>query len=103
MDLIATALLGLLALAAAGAVLFTSPFLVMASDSAGEKPRTAMLALAFLITWGGVAAGLVGAGVGIFRAARHHATMWIWPALGIAVIGASFALGGWLATKVVRG
>lgn len=102
MDLIATVLLSLLGTAAAAAVVFTSPFLVMATDSAGDKPRTGFLGLAFAVTFGGVAVGVLGAGIGVFRAARHDTTMWIWPAMGLAVIGLCFVLGGWLATKVVR-
>lgn len=102
MDLVATVLLSLVCLAAAGAVLFTSPFLVMATDSAGDKPRLSYLGLAFAVTLGGVALGVIGSGIGIVRAARHDTAMWIWPAMGTALIGACFLLGGWLATKVAR-
>lgn len=102
MDLIATVLLGLGLLAAAGAALFMSPFLVMATDSAGDNPRTAMLVAAYAVTWGGTAAGVLGALAGLIRAAGREQPMWIWPALGIAVIGVSFAVGVALATKVVR-
>ncbi|MCW1957798.1 MAG: hypothetical protein KIH64_004475 [Mycobacterium sp.] len=99
MDLIATVLLSLLGLAAAAAVLFTSPFLVMATDSADGKPRMSALGSAFAVTWGGAAVGVIGPGIGIFRAARHGTAMWIWPAMGIALIGACFTLGAWLASK----
>lgn len=102
LDTIATVVLSLALLAAAGAALFMSPFLVMATDSAGDKPRTGMLGWAFVVTWGGVAAGVIGAAVGVLRSVRSDTTMWWWPALGIAVVGASFALGGLLATRVVR-
>ena len=102
MDVIATVLLALLGLGAAAGVLFTSPFMVMATDAADRKPRTSLLGLAFAVTWGGVGVGVIGAAVGIFRAARDDTPMWIWPALGIALIGGCFGLGAWLATKVVR-
>ena len=102
MDVVATVLLSLIALAAAAAVLFTSPFLVMAADAADRKPRMSVLGAAFAVTWSGVAVGVIGAAFGIVRAARHDTVMWIWPAMGIALIGVCFALGAWLATKVVR-
>lgn len=102
MDLIVTVLLSLLCLGAAGAVLFASPFLLMSTDSAGENADLKPLGRAYTVTWGGVAVGVLGAAIGIFRAARHQSTMWIWPALGLLVIGACFAAGGWLATRVAR-
>ena len=102
MDVIATVLLSLLALGVAAAVLFASPFLLMATDSAAEKADLKPLGRAYAVTWGGVAVGLLGGAVGIFRAARLDTTMWIWPALAIAVIGGCFAVGGRLATRVAR-
>ncbi len=102
MDVVATVMLSLVALAAAAAVLFTSPFLMMATDAADRKPRMSALGLAFALTWGGVAVGMIGAAIGIVRAARQDTAMWIWPTMAIALIGVCFALGAWLATKVVR-
>lgn len=105
MDTFATAVLSLLAVVAAGGALIMSPFLVMATDSAGatgDKPRFAALWWAFAIIWGGVAAAVIGAAFGIVKAAHRHTTMWVWPAGAIALIGGCFALGVFLATKVVR-
>lgn len=102
MDLIATVLLGLLVLGAAAAVLFASPFLLMATDSADERADLKPLGRGYAVTWGGVALGILVSALGVFRAARHDATMWIWPALGLVVIGVCFAIGGWLVTRVAR-
>ncbi len=108
MDAFATVVLSLLAVVAAGGALIMSPLLVMATDSAGsdgpdgDKPRFAALWWAFAIIWGGVATAVIGAAFGIVKAAHRHATMWVWPAGAIALIGGCFALGVFLATKVVR-
>ncbi|MCB0932029.1 MAG: hypothetical protein KDB71_09050 [Mycobacterium sp.] len=101
-DVLATAALSILALLAAGAAVFSSPFLLMATDSAGEKPRLSALWWAYAVIGTAVALGLIGAIVGIIEAARHHATMWPWPAAGLAVIALGYGLGVFLATKVVR-
>jgi hypothetical protein len=101
-DVVATAVLGILTLLAAGAALFASPFLLMATDSAGENPDLKPLGWAYVATWGGVIAGVVGAAVGVFLAARADRPMWIWPALGVVVIGSGFAIGGLLAIKTGR-
>ena len=69
---------------------------------AGEKPRLSALWWAYAVIGTAVALGLIGAIVGIIEAARHHATMWPWPAAGLAVIALGYGLGVFLATKVVR-
>ncbi len=102
MDVLATGALGLLLLAAGAAALFMSPFLVMATDSAGEKAKVGLMGWAFAVTWGGAAIGVLGAIAGVIWAARHHGPMWVWPAVGIAVVGVSFALGALLATRVAK-
>ena len=94
--------LGIGVLTAAGAALFTSPFLLMATDSAGEDADLKPLGRAYLVTWGAVAAGVIGAALGVYRAVRGGHLMWIWPALGILVIGAGFAAGGLLAIRTAR-
>lgn len=102
MDVLATVALGLACLLAAGGALFASPFLLMATDSAGEKADLKPLGWAYVVTWGGVALGVTGAALGVYRAARHSQTMWVWPALGIVVIGAAFGIGGLLAVRAGR-
>ena len=101
-DVLATGVLGLLLLVAGGAALFMSPFLVMATDSAGEKSRLGLMGWAFAATWGGAALGVLGGIIGIVRAARHGGLMWIWPVVGIAVVGVSFVLGALLATQAAK-
>lgn len=101
-DLVATVALSVLLLAAAGAALFTSPFLLMTTDSADENSDLKPLGRAYVFVWGAVAAGIVGAALGVYRAARHGGLMWIWPALGVAVIGAGFVAGGLLAVRAAR-
>ena len=102
MDVLATAVLGLLTLGAGTAALFMSPFLMMATDSADQNAKVGFLGWAYAVTWGGTALGLIGTAVAVFRAAHRHATMWFWPALGIVVIGVCFAIGALLATKVAN-
>ena len=102
-DTVATAVLGALAvLAAAGAVL-VSPFFVMATDSCGsDNCDMSRITLAYVVTWGGVALAAAIAVLGIVRAARRHRTMWHWPAVALAMVAVSFALGAYLATSVTR-
>ena len=69
-DVLATAALSILALLAAGAAVFSSAFLLMATDSAGEKPRLSALWWAYAVIGTAVALGLIGAIVGIIEAAR---------------------------------
>ena len=101
-DVVATVALSVLLLVAAGAALFTSPFLLMATDSADVNADLKPLGWAYVFVWGGVVVGIVGAALGVYRAARYGGLMWIWPALGVAVIGAGFVAGGLLAVRTGR-
>ncbi|MGI9124064.1 MAG: hypothetical protein ACR2JM_04850 [Mycobacterium sp.] len=102
-DVVATVVLALVTLVAGSTALFMSPFLVMATDSADENARPGLMGWAFAVTWGGAAVGVIGSAVGIVMAQHRGALMWIWPLLGLVIIGASFALGAVLATKVAKG
>lgn len=102
MDTAITAVLSLLTLVAAGAALFMSPFLIMATDSSGEKPKLASLWWAFAVIWGGTAAAVIAAAVGVVKAARRHTSMWIWPSGAIVLIGVCFGIGVLLAGRVTR-
>ena len=100
-DTIATAVLGALAvLAGAGSVLF-SPFFVMATDSCGaDNCDMSRITMAYVVTWGGVVLAAVIGVLGIVRAARRHSAMWPWPAIALAMVAGSFAIGAYLATSV---
>ena len=101
-DVLATGVLVLVLAAAGAAALFMSPFLVMATDSAGERSKLGLMGWAFAVTWGGAVVGVLGGVIGIVRAARSDGLMWIWPAAGIVVVGVCFGLGALLATNVAK-
>ena len=68
-DTVATVVLSLLALGAAGVALFSSPFLVMATDSAGGKPNLKPLGWAYAVIGTAVLAVIVvGYAPGVFLA-----------------------------------
>lgn len=91
-----------LAVLAALASVGFSPFFVMATDACGpDNCDESKLTWAYVVTWGGVAVAVVVALAGLVRAARRGTTMWIWPALALVVVGATFACGFALATSVL--
>lgn len=100
-DTVATLVLGVLAvLAAAGSVVFSS-FFVMATDPCGPgQCDMSKLALAYAITWGGAAAAVIGAAVGVVVATRRAKPRWIWPALALVVVIAALAIGSGVASTV---
>ena len=106
LDVVVTVLLSLLTLGAGAAALFSSPFLLMVTDSAGDsaenKPNLKPLGWAYAFIYTAVAAGVLVAAVGIVKAARHHTTMWHWPAAGLAIVAVGYGLGLFLASRVVR-
>ncbi len=102
MDVLATVVSAIVVVLAAAAALFLSPFLLMATDSADQNADLRPLGWAYAVNWGGVAVGVVGAAPGVHRAVRHGGVMWIWPVLGIVVIGAGFAVAGLLAMRAAR-
>lgn len=92
----------LAALAALSSVGF-SLFFVMATDSCDpDTCKGSRLAFAYIVTWGGVVGAAVLAVVGMVAAERHGKVLWIWPALALVVVAATFAGGVALATSVAR-
>lgn len=92
----------LAALAALSSVGF-SLFFVMATDSCDpDTCKGSRLAFAYIVTWGGVVGAAVLAVVGMVAAERRGKVLWIWPALALVVVAATFAGGAALATSVAR-
>lgn len=58
--------------------------------------------MAYGLTWGGIAVAIIGAIVGMVSANRRGTVLWIWPALAVVLIGATFAGGAAVAASVVR-
>ena len=78
-------------------------FFVMATDSCGPNDcHESRLWMAYVLTWGGIAVAVVGAIVGMVRAAQRGTALWIWPLLAVVVIGLTWAGGAALATSVAR-
>jgi len=103
-EVIATVALGALAAAAAACSLAVSPFFVMATDSCGpDDCNLTNLTLAYVLTWGGVAAGALIGVVGVVVAWRRNRRAWVWPAAALAVVVVGFALGALLAMSVTAG
>ncbi len=90
-------LAGLAALASVG----MSPFFVMATDPCAARAcDESKLTWAYLLTWGGVGVAVVVAVVGMRMAKRRGTAMWIWPALALVLVVATFAGGFALAASV---
>ena len=84
--------------------LFFSPFFVMATDSCGHDDcRDALVTWAYAVTWGGVAVAAVVAVVGMIVAARRRTAMWVWPALALLLVVATFVGGAVLASSAAPG
>jgi hypothetical protein len=98
-----TVLLSVLAGLAALASVGMSPFFVMAADSCGvNNCDESRMTWAFALTWGGVALAVLVAVVGMVRAARRGSPTWVWPALALVLVIATFFGGFALAASVVR-
>lgn len=80
--------------------LFFSPFFVMATDSCGhDNCRDSLVTWAWVVTWGGAGLAAVVAVGGMIAAARRRTTMWVWPALSLALVVAAFIIGAVLASS----
>ena len=89
-------------IAAFGSFAF-SWFFVMATDSCGPNDcHESRLWMAYALTWGGIVVAVVGAIVGMVRAAQRGTALWIWPLLAVVVIGLTWAGGASLATSVAN-
>lgn len=99
-DRIAAVVVSALALLAALASLFFSPFFVMTTDACGHDDcRDWLVTWAYAVTWGGVALAAVVAVLGMIAAARRGTTMWVWPALALVLVVATFLIGAQLASS----
>jgi len=99
-DRVATVVLATLTVMATLVSLFFSPFFVMATDSCGhDNCRDSMVTWAYAVTWGGVGIAAVVAVVGMIAAARRKTAMWVWPALALLLVVATFVIGAQLASS----
>jgi uncharacterized BrkB/YihY/UPF0761 family membrane protein len=98
-DRVASVIAAALALLAAAASLFFSPFFVMTTDACGHDDcRDPLVTWAYVVTWTGVGlAAVVGIG-GMLLAARRRTVMWVWPALALLLVVATFVIGAQLAS-----
>ncbi len=84
--------------------LFVSPFFVMATDSCGhDNCRDPLVTWAYAVTWGGAGVAAVVAVVGMIAAARLRTTMWVWPAIALLLVVATFVIGAQLASSAAPG
>jgi hypothetical protein len=92
---VATGALSAVAIVAGCGSFYLSMLFAMASDacSTSKCGGDGVLGLAYLITWGGVAAAMWLTFSGIGRASRHGRATWLWPAAGLLLIIATFIAG----------
>lgn len=103
-DRVASIVLSLLTALATAVSLFFSPFFVMATDSCGHNNcRDSLVTWAYVVTWGGVALGVVVAVAGMITAARRRTAMWVWPALALLLVVVTFVIGAQLASSAAPG
>jgi len=73
-----------------------SGFAVMATDGCGGTPERCdygLINTSYVITWGGIAAALLIAVIGIAIAAAKRTPMYIWPSVGLAIFVAATVIG----------
>ncbi len=103
-DRIATVVLATVTVLATLTSLFFSPFFVMATDSCGhDNCRDSLVTWAWVVTWGGAAVAAVVAVGGMIASARRRTTMWVWPALALLLVVATFLIGAVLASSAAPG
>jgi len=90
-DGIATALLWAALLAGAGYMLIIAPFMVMAIDAcAYQDCREHLAGYGVYAAWGGTVIALLVTCVGTLIAViKERSGLWVWPLLGLALMGAS--------------
>lgn len=98
-DRLASVVASVLAVLTAAASLFISPFFAMTTDACGHANcRDPLVMWAYAVTWGGVGLAAVVGVAGMITAARRRTVMWIWPALALLMVVASFVIGAQLAS-----
>lgn len=103
-DRLASVIASLLAVLAGLSSLFFSPFFVMSTDACGhDNCRDSLVLWAYAVTWGGLGLALLVAALGMIRAARRHTTMWVWPAVALLLVVATFVIGSQLASAAAPG
>ena len=105
-DLVLTPLFGIGLLLACAAGFVYSGFAAMATDGCGGTPERCdygLINTAYVVAWGGIAAALLVAVVGIVIAAVRRGTMFIWPLVGGVIFVAGMVGGGFLLNAGVGG
>lgn len=105
-DLVLTpVLLVTLLLACAGGSVY-SGFAVMATDGCGGTPERCdygLINTSYVLTWGGIAAALLIAVVGLAVAAAKRTPMFVWPSVGLAVFVSAMVIGAFMLNAGVGG
>ncbi|MCV7258379.1 hypothetical protein [Mycobacterium shimoidei] len=101
-DIIVTILMSIVAAMAALGSLWYSLLFTMATDSCGTQCNDAVLGLAYLVTWGGIAIAVTGGTAGIIISARRGRVMWIWPTLALGLVVLALVGGAWLSSIVMH-
>ena len=103
-DRVASIVISVLAVVAGRVSAFFSPFFVMATDSCGHDDcRDSMVTWAYVVTWGGLGLAAVVGVIGMIVAARRKTAMWVWPALALVLVVATFVIGAQLASSAAPG
>ena len=103
-DRLATIVMAALGALAALVSLFVSPFFGMTTNACDPNDCDgSTIAWAYGVTWGGVVVAAVVAVGGMVYAARRKTLMWIWPALALVLVVATFILGSQLASSAAPG
>ena len=103
-DRVASIVMSVLAVAAGLVSAFFSPFFVMATDSCGHDDcRDSLIGWAYAVTWGGLGLAAIVGVAGIVVAARRKTAMWVWPALALVLVVATFVIGAQLASSAAPG
>lgn len=92
-DATATVVLVVVTLLAAVASFAFSGYFEITTDNCGRNCGMPWVALAYLVTWGGLVVAVLMAALGIAFAVRRARPMWIWPALATTMVFGSFAAG----------
>jgi hypothetical protein len=97
-DVVATTLLSLVLLGALAIGFFWSLFAFMATDGCGTPGRcsNALILIAYVVAWGGIAAAFFIAVIGTSMAIGKRTTMYVWPARALALLVVTMVAGGFL-------
>lgn len=104
-DVVATTLLSLVLLGALSIGFIWSLFAMMATDGCSTPGRCndALILIAYVVAWGGIAAAFFIAVIGTSLAIGKRTTMYVWPARALAVFVVAMVAGGFLLNYGVGG